>query len=241
MSNRRSIAQIYIEGSSTAYGLGDELGRGGFAGRLAYHYTQYSEQAKDGVRQSPFSWVFTYQHAKLNAGLGHIVEHLPSHIGEAHVNARRLDSIRRIGIFVIGKRPEYELRTYSADQVYRSWRNNFDDLEQLCGDYAIEPIFLLTPEVDHIKPLPPDLSIDHELRHKMMRVTLGRVASMEAPLMSFEESIDYAEDCIAPDGIHGNARAYDKIYRKLVPLIDERLSIDTTDLLTHEPRMVSYQ
>ena len=215
------IAHLLFEGSSTAYGKGDESGIGGYAGRFREHF-DLSEPL-----EGPCKWVYVHQRGQLDNPLSTFVHYLPTHVSEARsVVPGYRGKVRFLAILAVGGFMDYEVRRDSRDFVIKSWRNALDLLEVECCYDGIEPIFLGLPRGDDTMRLRDGTVPDFALRDLLEEYTRRTATSLESPYYSFEEIIGGdVGTFMAADKRHPNAAGHERIFRFLSPLINEYLEI----------------
>lgn len=221
------LGHVFIEGSSTAFGMGDESGRLGYGGRFAHYYLDYSHNNyPKPLREGNPRWVYTHLNGQVNFTAVKFPYSFEQRVILAHEQDMFDKTVRLVGIFALGGRPEY-IKQLDSEEKGDLWRDSLDMLEHTCSTYGVQPILLRIPEHDDAAvPLKYGLQPDYELRERVERITRERAQSMEAPYISFEEVVgDEKALCMAADHIHANARGYQMIFDHLLPLVNERLGI----------------
>ena len=223
-------AIILIEGSSSATGLYDESGKGGFAGRIQHHYERYNIQERT-QKPSDLRWVFVYQNSQPDLGAYEVGNNLRTHVTEA---LNRAKTQRIIGVFTLGMRPEYSIVRYGKKQAQLRWTEGLNQIADTCRG-QIEPIILGAPIVPNSVPLPNGETANPELEQEFIRYTKGLAFELDAPYITFEQALGARfEDYAAADNKHTTALGYDRIARFLTRIIDHKLGIASDESIDRE-------
>jgi len=214
-------ASILIEGSSSATGLYDESGKGGFAGRVQHHYEKYNIQERT-QKLPDLRWVFVYQNAQPDMRAYGISLNLQAHLDEVRNRTR---TKRILGIFLMGGYPDHEVMNYGEKIARKRELEGLEKIADKCWN-AIEPIFLRPPNLSRSLILSNGKHPNLKLREEFEGYVRGTAFQLGAPYITFEQALGAPfEDYAAPDQKHTTAKGYDRVARFLTRIIDHKLGI----------------
>lgn len=226
----RYVGQLLFEGGSTAQGFGDEAEKLGYAGRLAYYYRNYSAAARKDTTL-PCRLVGAHFFGQPDRTIDVVLADLPRHATEARLSCVKMGlAIHLIGVFAVCFYPGGlgARLAHNNDQVKEYWVKKFSALELACNAEDVAPIFLSTPKPDKGVPYGGGRLPDLDLLEDLTELARARTQGW-ADFIRFEDIVNsQRDDCVAPDGIHPNARGYDKIAGFLKPIVDAHLGIKPT-------------
>lgn len=214
---------VLIEGSSTAYGYGDESLGLGYASRIAKHLDAYNERSKRRIPR----WVYTFLNAQPDRMLPQVVADLPQNITVAR---RTVGAGNLVGIFAVGGRLDYLAADIGKKNAMTQWSRSLRDLDTICLDYAVKPIVIGAPVLPLHIPLNDGSMVDQSMLEWSVNTTREFVKEdMEAPYIPFEKVMgDDLTSCMAEDQKHANSLGYDRIVGCLLPYIHTLLELDKT-------------
>lgn len=224
------IAQVLIDGGSTAQGWGDETGKGGFAGRIFNYTLDHLEIAREHPELA-CRWIQFRNSGEANKTLPSVAESFVQHVDDARSLLWRQShhEWRSIAVFAIGYCTPGDVKTCGTMPPEQSWEYTFDGLVNTCFRYGITPIFLGTPRLADDVVLGNGKRPDHDLLARLAAKTVERAKAweeLEDPYIPFEDIVgDDKPNCMAPDGMHPNARGHSLIARYLIGRINTILDI----------------
>lgn len=219
---------LFVDGSSTGYGLGDESGRRGFGGRLATHFDKHNERQRNlppALNPDP-KLVFTHLTAQVERRPRDIAHDLGHTVARAH----RLfvhERTRQVGIFVIGGLVEGYATGQSDDRFLESWGEDVRSLLALCGELQVKAVIAAPPHVDKVPLFRGRIGEpNYALRDKAADLTRSVAADAGVEYVAFEGLLgpDVSPDpYLAPDRRHPNARGHELMYRHLLSTVEQHV------------------
>lgn len=214
--------EIIIEGSSSAAGYSDESGRGGFSGRVAHHFWEYSQEGK---RRNNWTgadrWVYVQNYARPGRLLPSWTNLMDNHIHEVSRSHPGQRVVKMLGIFVLEAHPLGIGRKY-GESLPHVWRESLEQIEFACGNSNLEPLFVQMPV-----PIRSIGEKGHTIHEAMTRLTRKTAYSLDTEIVDVASmpGIDIAEH-VAEDGMHPNAAGHKLIFENLLPIIYKKLDLE---------------
>ena len=222
------IAQLHIEGGSSAQGWGDETGKGGFAG-LLFNYSLAYGQIAGEHRELPCRWLDIRNSGVQGNFLPSIADSFRQHVLEARglLLARQRQTLKSIAVFAIGQYGQRGLGYHGKEKYQIVWRDAFEQLDAICSDYNITPIVLGMPRLAEDTVFVNGQKPDHDLLQRLWTITAETTSAWDWDAsMTFEDIVGNDKpNCMAPDAMHPNARGHTKVARYLIGRINEMLDI----------------
>lgn len=119
---------IWIEGSSCTYGYHDESGKGGFAGRIAQHFQEYSAEGKKRNWGGVNEWVYVHNFAIPGRLLPMWTPLLGNHAAEILQSSSNKEC-SMIGMFVLEAHPLSAQNLYGA-RLFDRWRASMEHIQE---------------------------------------------------------------------------------------------------------------
>jgi hypothetical protein len=217
---KRSYGNILCEGSSTAYGFGDESGRMGYPGRLAKMCLDYNARPADA--KGPCQAMLVHSYGQLDRILPDFIPNLRNHILEAK-NTYYFWKSKMLGIFALDYGAEHIARKQGEEETYNTWRSALEELEWACAEYDVTPVVLSLLHPSGAKRA-DRIPVNLELRARLAALTEARVRSFEGDFIPYEQAIggeDQRDLCLAEDGKHPNSLGYDRIASYMARIIEK--------------------
>lgn len=223
------MAEILVDGSSHAQGMGDERSLGGYAGRSQYAHERYSQAhvypfTQQGQWERAGKNVFYHHRSAVNKSLIEVASTLEQHVDLIGSSGRKVDMI---GVFDVGMFSSNRLRTEGEDASFLAWEQSLDEFRRICTAQNITAIIVGSP-----LPLPDALWLNGRSTNPE-RPFLGRLAVETArhvddwaeAYISTEDMLGADKSDYMTDGIHLNGAGYQRIACEVIPRLNEAIGI----------------
>jgi hypothetical protein len=220
------IGHLLIEGGSTAQGYGDERRKGGYAGRLLYHYGDYNT-AQYLKKDRSLPYIYVHTNGLVDNTALRYAQTLPNNIQRAKsINGFGRHEMKLVGIFAIGGALDVFAHERGSEVILEEWRLALNGIKKICQEQEVHPIYIGIPkrnEHTQIKGKVPD----RDLGDRQAAIT----AQLLPDLIPFETMAGTGlvlEQSPLYKGIHPNAAGHDKIEAYLIPRIDAAFGIESS-------------
>lgn len=230
------VGHLLFEGGSTTHGAGDAERRGGYTGRLSYHYADYNEQLAIQGLSNLYPFIYTHNNGVSDSTALKFVHTLPHSIDKARklVWGADPEELRIVGVFAIGGTLDTLAYRFGTDELLDKWGQALNKIKAINEEKGILPIYIRTPFPDE-STLFKGRPVNLELRDKQAELTtavLPDCISFESMLGPEIDRQAVVENGPIHWGVHPNARGYDIIAKYLTPIIDAKFGIDSRSLLS---------
>lgn len=222
------IAHILHEGGSTAQGFGDEGRRGGYAGRLFYHYYEYGERLLAGAAP-PSDIAYIYTHC--NGLIGNMPIRLAGNLQNDIDKAKLFQETRArlVATIAIGGSLDKRAEKIGRSHCLALWERSLIDIKNRCMSENIDTTYIGTPfpadeALARGKPIDTDL---RDSQFEIAQQVLPNMVTFESLVGASEDCSQYVDQSPLYAGQHPNAAGYDKITRFLVSVLDGQLGVSS--------------
>jgi hypothetical protein len=222
------VGHLLIEGGSTAQGYGDEERKGGYAGRLLYHYIDYNT-AKLSQKRASLPYIYAHTNGLVDNIVRTYVHTLPNSIRKA----RQFDGLGRhevklVGVFAVGGSLDSFAREQGTESILNEWRLALNGIKKICQEQDVHSIYIGMPlqdENSRLSSIIPDLT----LRDRQAEITEQLLPDL-IPFEMMAGTDSVLEEGPLHYGIHPNAKGYGSVADYLIPLIDRGFGMNSRAL-----------
>lgn len=221
------VGHVFFEGSSTAWGYGDERRLFGYAGRIARYYDAYNTVGVHAAPEPPCRMAYCYMDGQPDRNLPAYAPLFEGRVLDAlswSINPHRY-APRVVGVFLAGGFLSHLVKHQGVDGALQSWRTALHTLRMTCERRGVAAIGISPPEPMGDVRFGNGQEADLSFFRTVQRITADHMSAWTR-YVSIDAILGAEKpQCMAPDNLHVNARGYDKVAAHLLPMINARLGI----------------
>lgn len=214
-------------------GIGDELGQGGFRGRVKLHYDAYTHWAFHQRPRPECPWVFIHGDGVYDRHVGHIALTLGAELDLVDRKGLPPFGSRLVAVLLMGASLGDYLHKYDGTEylAMHDYQAAMDVVRNACEMRGVSTIGVSMPLPNENFRLATGRKPSRRLREETIGFSRDHLSSWGVPhthFLSLEEIITDPATQRAPDGAHLSAAGYDIVAKALIRLIDPILGVDTS-------------